>query len=115
MSVLTRVLVCAALAALALTLLVGGFRLYQWVLAGEAALAALVLLVLHVRWSRHDPRSSTWPPPLPLAVIAAAGAIKSWCVAIDRETPLGVIVLLFGGVAWFFVSSWRIWRAEQRP
>jgi len=107
-------LMVGAVASLLLSLLLGGFVVYQWVLASEATAASLVLLAFSLRYSRRDPRKTKWPPLLPLAVIAASGGAKSFYVATDRDTPLLVIVILLAGVIWFIVSSWRIWRAGRR-
>src|SRR5262245_48249455 len=107
-------IIFAALACLVLSWLFGGFILYQWVLACEAMAASLALLAFYVRYYRHDPRESKWPPLLPLAVIAAAGGAKSFYVATGADTPIIVVALLLWAVGWFFVSSWRIWKAERR-
>ncbi|HKR00245.1 MAG TPA: hypothetical protein VJT09_06205 [Pyrinomonadaceae bacterium] len=106
-------LMLAGVASLVLSLLLGGFIMYQWVLACEATLTSLVLLVFYLRYHRHDSRKSKWPPLLPLAVIGAAGGAKSFYVATGRDTPLLVVIVLLAAVVWFFILSWKIWRAER--
>ena len=106
-------LMVAAVASLLLSLLLGGFIAYQWVLAFEATAAAVVLLAFAVRYYRRDRRRSKWPPLLPLAVISASGGAKSFYVATGTDTPVLVIVILLAGVVWFAVSSWRILRVER--
>ena len=73
-----------------------------------------MLLAYGLRFRRHDPRVSRWPPLLPLAAIAAAGAPKDFCVASGRETPVWLTALLLASVGWFLVSSWLIWREFRR-
>ena len=107
-------LMVAGAISLVLTLLLGGFIAYQWLLACEATVTALALLVFFVRYYRHDPRKSKWPPLLPLAVIFASGGAKSFYVATAKDTPMFVIVVLLAGVVWFAVSSWTIFRAARR-
>ena len=104
----------AGAVSLVLTLLFGGFIAYQWLLACEATVTALVLLVFFVRYYHHDPRKSKWPPLLPLAIIFASGAAKSFYVATAKDTPLFVIVVLLASVVWFAVSSWTTLRAARR-
>jgi phosphoglycerol transferase MdoB-like AlkP superfamily enzyme len=103
----------AGVASLLLSLLFGGFIVYQWVLACEAAAASIALFAYYVRYDRHDSRKSKWPPLLPLSVIGASGAAKSYFVATGRNTPLAVVVVLLAAVVWFFVTSWKIWKAER--
>ena len=103
----------AGVVSLLLSLLLGGFIFYQWVLAFEATAASLVLLAFHFRDFRRRPRKSQWPPLLPLAVIFASGGTKSFYVATARETPWLVIAVLLGAVLWFAVSSWLILRKRQ--
>jgi hypothetical protein len=74
----------------------------------------MMLLAWGLRFRRQDPRVSRWPPLLPLAAIAAAGAPKDFCVASVRETPVWLGALLLASVGWFLVSSWLMWRAEGR-
>src|ERR1044071_5076432 len=107
-------LMVAGVISLLVGLLVGGFIVYQWMLAFEAAAAALALLVFGVRYFRRDPRKSKWPPLLSLAVIAASGAAKSFYVAQGKETPWLVIAVLLISVVWFVISSWTVLRAERR-
>jgi hypothetical protein len=104
----------AGVVSLLLSLLLGGFIIYQWVLAGEAAAASVALLIFGLRYYRHDPRKSKWPPLLPLAFIAASGAAKSFYVATGNDTPWLVIVILLAAVFWFALSSWKILRERQR-
>jgi hypothetical protein len=99
---------------LILSLLLGGFIVYQWVLASEATAASLALFAFSIRYYRRDPRKSKWPPLLPLAVIGASGGAKSFYVATGKDTPLLVIVILLAAVVWFGVSSWKILRAGRR-
>ena len=107
-------LIVAGVVSLVLSLLLGGFIVYQWVLAFEATAASLALFVFYLRYYHHDTRKSKWPPLLPLAVIGAAGGAKSFYVATDRDTPLLVIVILLVAVVWFAVLSWRILRMRRR-
>jgi len=104
----------AAVASLLLSLLLGGFIVYQWVLASEAAATSLVLFAFYVRYHRFDTRKSKWPPLLPLAVISASGGAKSFYVATGKDTPLLVIVILLAAVLWFILSSWRVLRAGRQ-
>ena len=104
----------AGVVSLLLSLLVGGFVVYQWVLACEATITSLALFAAYVHHYRHDTRKSKWPPLLPLSVIGASGGAKSFYVATGRETPLFVVVILLAAAVWFFVSSWKIWKAERR-
>jgi len=98
---------------LLLSLLLGGFIFYQWVLAFEATAASLMLLVFYFRDYRGNTRRSQWPPLLPLAVIFASGGAKSFYVATGKDTPWLVIAILLVGVFWFAVSSWLILRRRQ--
>lgn len=107
-------LMVAGVASLLLSLLLGGFIVYQWVLASEATAASLVLFAFYVRNYRVDRRKSKWPPLLPLALIGASGGAKSFYVATGKDTPLLVIVILLAAVLWFVVSSWQILRAGRR-
>src|SRR3954469_6348332 len=107
-------LMVAGVISLLLSLLLGGFIVYQWVLASEATATSLVLLAFYLRYYRVDRRKYKWPPLLPLVVIAASGGAKSFYVASGKDTPLVVIVTLLAGVLWFIFSSWRILRASHR-
>ena len=111
---LVPTLMVAGVVSLLLSLLLGGFVVYQWVLASEATLASLFLFAFGIRDYRRDTRKSKWPPLLPLGVIGASGGAKSFYVATGKDTPLLVIVILLAGVVWFTVSSWRIMRARRR-
>ncbi|MGQ0760778.1 MAG: hypothetical protein ACT4OT_01990 [Acidobacteriota bacterium] len=106
-------LMMAGVVSLLLSLLLGGFIYYQWVLAFEATGASLVLLGFYFRDFRRSARQSQWPPRLPLAVIFASGGAKSFYVATARETPWLVIAILLAAVFWFAVSSWLILRRRQ--
>jgi len=103
----------AGVVSLLLSLLLGGFIFYQWVLAFEATAASWVLLAIYFRNLRRHPRKSQWPPLLPLAVIGASGGAKSFYVATGKETPWLVIGILLAAVFWFAVSSWLILRGRQ--
>ena len=103
----------AGVVSLLLSLVLGGFIFYQWVLAFEATAASLAMLVFYFRDYRLKTRKSQWPPLLPLAVIAASGGAKSFYVATARETPWLVIGILLAGVFWFAISSWLILRKRQ--
>lgn len=100
----------AGVVSLALSLLLGGFIFYQWVLAFEATAASLVLFAFSLRGYRHNARPSKWPPLLPLAVIFASGGAKSFYVATGKETPWLVIAILLATVLWFAIASWLILR-----
>lgn len=101
-------------ASLLLTLLLGGFILYQWVLAFEATAASLILLLYYVRYYSYDSRKSRWPPLLPLSIIAASGGAKSFYVATGSDTPFVVVAILLASVGWFIIKSWQLWKAERR-
>ena len=107
-------LMVAGVASLLLSLLLGGFIVYQWVLASEATAASLALFACYLRNYRVDSRKSKWPPLLPLALIGASGGAKSFYVATGTDTPLFVIVILLASVLWFVISSWQILRAGRR-
>jgi hypothetical protein len=111
---LVPTLMVAGAVSLLLSLLLGGFVVYQWVLASEATLASLLLFAFGIRDYRREPHTSKWPPLLPLGVIGASGGAKSFYVATGKDTPWLVIVILLAGVVWFTVSSWRIMRARRR-
>lgn len=110
---LVPTLMLAGVTSLLLSLLLGGFIVYQWVLACEATVTSLVLLAYYVRYYHHDTRESKWPPLLPLSVIGASGGAKSFYVATGMETPLLVVVILLAAVVWFAVSSWKVWKAGR--
>ena len=107
-------LIVVALAAQVLALAYYGHAAYLWVQGGEAVVAVFPLLGYGLAYRRDDPRTSRWPPLLPLAAIAGTGAVKDFCVAAGAETPLAVAVPLLASVGWFLLSSWRIWRSEAR-
>lgn len=107
-------LMVAGVASLLLSLMFGGFSVYQWVLASEATATTLVLFAFWLRRYRSESRKSSWPPLLPLAVIGASGGAKSFYVATGKDTPLLVIVVLLAAVFWFILESWRVLRARQR-
>ena len=107
-------LMIAGVVSLLLSLVLGGFVVYQWVLACEATIASLALFAAYVHYYRRDTRKSKWPPLLPLSVIGASGGAKSFYVATGRDTPTLVVVILLVAVVCFFVSSWKIWKAERR-
>ena len=96
---------------LLLSLLLGGFIVYQWVLASQATATSLVLIAFWLRYYPFDRRKSKWPPLLPLAVMGASGAAKSFYVATGQDTRLLVMVILLAAVLWFISSSWRVLRA----
>jgi drug/metabolite transporter (DMT)-like permease len=104
----------AGVVSLLLSLLLGGFIFYQWVLAFETTAASSVLLAFYFRDYRHNTSKSQWPPLLPLSVICASGGAKSFYVATGKETPWLVIVILLAAALWFAVSSWLILR-KRRP
>jgi len=111
---LLGVVVVLALVSQALTLLIVGHSSYLWVQGLQAIAASLVLLVFGLRYRRHDPRASRWPPFLPLAAIALAGGVKDIYVAVGAPTPIWLIVILLGAVVWLSLESWAILRAEAR-
>jgi uncharacterized membrane protein YfcA len=102
----------AGVISLLLSLLLGGFIVYQWVLATEATIASLALFAFAIRY--RDTRKSKWPPLLPLAIIGATGGAKSFYVATGNETPLFVIIILLAAVVWFAYSSWKILQARRQ-
>jgi hypothetical protein len=85
--------IAVGIAAQVLALVLWGHAPYLWVQGAEAAFAAVMLIAYGLRFRRHDPRVSRWPPLLPLAAIAAAAAPKDFCVASGRETPVGAGVV----------------------
>src|SRR5690349_8467317 len=106
-------LMVVGVVSLVLILVFGGFIAYQWALASEATVAALVMFLFYVRAYRRGTHDVKWPPLLPMAIIFAAGGAKSFYVATNKDTPLFVIVVLFAGVFWFAVASWRMLRARR--
>ena len=106
-------LMVAGVVSLLLSLLLGGFIFYQWVLACEATAAALALFIFWVLYYRRDRRKSKWPPLLPLAIIGASGGAKSFYVATGHDTPPLVIVVLLAAVVWFGFLSWKILRVDR--
>ena len=111
---LVPTLMVAGVVSLLLSLLLGGFIVYQWVLASEATATSLMLFAFYLRYYRLNRRKSKWPPLLPLALIGASGGAKSFYVATGKDTPLLVIVILLASVVWFVVSSWQILRASRQ-
>ena len=105
--------VLAAVASQAIALVAWGHVTYLWVQGVEALIAAVAFVAFAVRYRAHDPRPGRWPPLLPLAAIAGSGGIKDVLVALNRPTPIWLIVALFAGVIWFAVSSWLTWRAAR--
>ena len=110
---LVPLLMVAGVVSLILSLLLGGFIVYQWVLACEATAASIALFVYYLVYERRVSHKSTWPPLLPLALIGAAGGAKSFFVATGRDTPWLVIAILLAAVIWFVVASWRIRKAQR--
>ena len=106
-------LMMAGVVSLLLSLLLGGFIFYQWVLAFEATAASVAMLAFYLRDYRRATGKPNWPPLLPLVVIFASGGAKSFYVATARETPWLVIAILLAGVVWFAISSWLILRRRQ--
>ena len=106
-------LVLAAVASQVISLVAWGHRTYVWVQGVEALVAAVAFTAFAIRYRIRDPRTGRWPPLLPLAAIAASGGVKDLLVALDRPTPIWLVVILFGGVIWFALSSWLIWRPER--
>lgn len=111
---LVPLLMVGGVISLLLTLLLGGFIAYQWVLASEATATTLALLVVFRCDYGRDTHKLKWPPLLPLAIIFATGGAKSFYVATGRDTPLLLILVLLTSVAWFIVSSWKIFREARR-
>ena len=111
---LLGVVVVLALVSQALTLLIAGHLAYLWVQGLQAIAASFVLLIVGLRYLRHDPRASRWPPFLPLAAIAMSGGVKDIYVAVGAPTPLWLILILLGAVVWLILESWVILRAEAR-
>ncbi len=103
----------AGVISLLLSLLFGGFIVYQWVLATEATITSLVIFAFVIRYYRRDPRKSKWPPLLPLAIISATGGAKSFYVGTGNDTPLFIIIILLAAVVWFAYASWKILRARR--
>ena len=110
---LVPTLMVAGVVSLLLSLLIGGFIVYQWVLACEVTAASIALFVHYLRSERQPARVASWPPILPLALIGVAGGAKSFFVATGRATPVLVVIVLFMGVIWFLVASWKIRKAQK--
>jgi len=106
-------LVVAAVASQVIGLVVWGHITYLWVQGVEALVAAVAVAAFAVRYRVSDPRPSRWPPLLPLAAIALTGGVKDLLVALDRPTPIWLVVSLLGSVVWFAASSWSNWRARR--
>src|SRR5262245_32215703 len=96
-------------------LVVWGHAVYLWVQGTEALAAAVPLTVFGLRYRRHDPRRSRWPPLLPLGAVAALGGTKDLFVAAGLDIPLWVVLPFLASVAWFFLSSVILWRSGGRP
>jgi len=109
-----RSLIAVGIAAQVVALVVWGHTTYLWVQGAEASAAAVLFLAFGLRFRRHDPRASPWPPLLPLAAIAATGAAKDFCVASGVDTPAWLAALLLASVVWFLIASWLLWRAERQ-
>lgn len=107
-------LMVAGVISLVLSLIVGGFIVYQWVLAFEATAASIAILVYYLIHLRSDKLKSRWPPLLPMSIIGLSGGAKSFYVATGADTPLLVVVILFIGVAWFVVGSLKVMNANRR-
>ena len=105
---LVPLLMVAGVVSLVIGLLLGGFILYQWLLAFEATAASIALFVYYLAYERRVSHQPTWPPLLPLALIGAAGGAKSFFVATGHDTPWLVIAILLAAVIWFVVALWRI-------
>lgn len=99
---------------LLLSLLLGGFIVYQWVLAFEVTAASVAMLVYYFLNFRSDKLRSKWPPLLPMAIIGLSGGAKSFFVATGADTPTIVVVILLIAVAWFAVASFKIVNANRR-
>ena len=87
-------LMMAGVVSLLLSLALGGFIFYQWVLAFEATAASLVLVVVYFLDSRRNTSKAQWPPLLPLAVIFASGGAKSFYVARPGTAMVVIAILL---------------------
>src|SRR5688572_15302336 len=103
---LLGVVVALALVSQVLTLLIAGHSAYLWVQGLQAIAGSFVLLIVGLRYRRHDPRANRWPPFLPLAAIALSGGVKDIYVAVGSPTPWWLIVVLLGAVVWFILESW---------
>jgi hypothetical protein len=107
-------LIALAIAAQVVALVVWGHTTYLWVQGVAAAVAAVLFLAFGLWFLRHDPRTSRWPPLLPLAAIAAIGAAKDFCVASGADTPAWLVAVLLASVAWFLIASWLQWRDDRQ-
>lgn len=108
-------LVGVALSAQVGGLIFWGHSTYLWIQGVEAAIASVLLLHWRVRYRAGAQRASRWPPLTPLASIAAAGAIKNFCVVTRPETPVWVAAWLLLSVGWFLIASVVIWKAGSGP
>jgi hypothetical protein len=109
------ILVGVAVSAQAVALIFWGHAAYLWIQGIEAAFASVLLVLWRVRFRARAPRASRWPPLAPLASIAAAGAVKNFCVVTRPTTPVWVAAWLLLSVAWFLLASVWIWLAQRRP
>ena len=107
-------LIAAGIAAQVVALVVWGHTIYLWVQGAAASAAAVLLLAFGLRFRRDDPRTSRWPPLVPLAAIAVIGAAKDFCVASGVDTPAWLAALLLASVVWFLIASSLMWRAERQ-
>jgi hypothetical protein len=112
--VVLSIIVGLALAAQVVALVFRGFSDYLRVQGVEAAVASVLFLVFGIRFRANDKRMSRWPPLLPLAAIAAFGAVKNLYVVTQPHTPFWVSILLLASLAWFLIASAIIWRNEGR-
>lgn len=108
------ILMLAGVASLLLSLVFGGFIVYQWVLACETTAASIALFAYWARYYHDDSHKPGWPPLLPLSIIGASGGAKSFFVATGRNTPWPVVAILLAAVVWFCVMSWKMRKAGQR-
>ena len=106
-------LMVAGVLSLVLSLIFGGFLVYQWVLASEATAASLAMLVYYLLHINDDRRKSKWPPLLPMAIIGLSGGAKSFFVATGADTPIFVVIVLLVAVAWFTIASLQIVKAKK--
>lgn len=107
-------LMVAGVVSLLLSLIFGGFIVYQWVLAVEATAASIAMLVYYFVHFRHAPGKLKWPPLLPMALIGLSGGAKSFYVATGADTPMFVVIILFIGVGWFTLASLQILKEKRR-
>lgn len=107
-------LMVAGVVSLVLSLVLGGFIVYQWVLAIEATAASIAMLVYYFLHFRHAPRKLKWPPLLPMSLIGLSGGAKSFYVATGADTPMFVVIILFIAVGWFTLASLQTLKAKRR-